>query len=106
MEQPRVTVLPIVSVMFEENAYLSYFEDRDDALVFDPGLEPEKIIAALEKLGRLLAAILCTHGHADHIAGNQELKRRWPDCPLVIGEGDAAKLTDRWEFVGGVRLQA
>ena len=35
-----------------------------------------------------------THGHSDHIAGNEAMKQRYPDCPIVIGRGDAAKLTD------------
>ena len=94
MEHPSATVLSIVSAIFEENAYIAYLEGRSDALVVDPGLEPEKIIAALQERSLTPAAILCTHGHADHIAGNAELKALWPDCPLVIGSGDAAKLTD------------
>ena len=40
------------------------------------------------------AAILNTHGHSDHIAGNAALKERWPESPLLIGFGDANKLTD------------
>lgn len=94
MEHPRVTILSIVSAIFEENAYLAYLEGRTDTLVVDPGLEPEKIVAALQERGLTPAAILCTHGHADHIAGNAALKERWPECPLVIGSGDADKLTD------------
>jgi hydroxyacylglutathione hydrolase len=94
MEQPSLKVLTIVSAIFDENTYIAYFEGRSDALVVDPGLEPEKIIASLEELGLAPAVILCTHGHSDHIAGNEELKGRWPDAPLVIGTGDAAKLTD------------
>ncbi|MCH2597572.1 MAG: MBL fold metallo-hydrolase, partial [Pirellulales bacterium] len=88
------TILPIVSTLFEENAYLAYFEGRQDCLVFDPGLEPDKILTEIDQRELLPAAILCTHGHSDHIAGNAALKSRWPDCPLVIGAGDAAKLTD------------
>ena len=42
------------------------------------------------------AAILDTHGHSDHVAGNATLKHRWPHCPLVIGAGDAPKLADPW----------
>jgi glyoxylase-like metal-dependent hydrolase (beta-lactamase superfamily II) len=48
----------------------------------------------LERQALRPAAILCTHGHADHIGGNATLKQQWPECPLVIGHGDAEKLTD------------
>ena len=60
----------------------------------DPGFGPEQIIALLDERKIVPAAILNTHGHSDHIAGNGALKERWPDCPLIIGHGDAAKLTD------------
>jgi glyoxylase-like metal-dependent hydrolase (beta-lactamase superfamily II) len=62
--------------------------------VIDPGLEPQKILDHLDSAGLTPSAILCTHGHSDHIAGNAALKTRWPECPLVIGAGDAYKLTD------------
>jgi len=84
----------IVSAPFEENSYVAHLEGRDDCLVIDPGLEPEKILGYLDGHGLVPAAILNTHGHSDHIGGNAALKRRWRDCPLVIGAGDAAKLTD------------
>ncbi|MCU0978573.1 MAG: MBL fold metallo-hydrolase, partial [Pirellulaceae bacterium] len=48
----------------------------------------------IEQLQLSPAAILNTHGHADHIAGNAALKQRWPECPLVIGADEASKLTD------------
>ena len=94
MNQDTPTVLTITSVPFDENSYLVYFESRNDCLVVDPGLEPDKIVAEIEDRQLELAAILCTHGHADHIAGNQFLKDRWPAAPLIIGAGDANKLTD------------
>jgi hydroxyacylglutathione hydrolase len=94
MAHPRATIIPILSVPFEENTYLAQLEGRRDCLVVDPGLEPEKIFEALDDCDWTPAAILCTHGHADHIAGNAALKQRWPDCPLVIGAGDVDKLTD------------
>lgn len=84
----------VVDSLFGENSYIIYLEDRADCLVLDPGFEHENLIEQVEALGRTPAAILNTHGHADHIAGNHALKRRWPACPLVIGGGDAAKLTD------------
>ena len=84
----------VVSQLFEENAYIIYLEGRDDCLVVDPGLEPARIQQQLLAHRLTPAAILNTHGHADHIAGNEALKRIWPDAPLVIGAGDAHKLTD------------
>jgi len=84
----------IVSSPFEENTYIAHLQGRTDCVIFDPGLEPAKILAYLQEHSLTPAALVCTHGHSDHIAGNAALKQRWPDCPLVIGEGDAAKLTD------------
>ena len=94
MDQSRVSIYSIPSMPFDENSYIAHLEDRKDAIVVDPGLEPEKIFHVLDDRELQLAAILCTHGHSDHIAGNAAMKERWPDCPLVIGSGDAPKLTD------------
>jgi len=94
LNPPELQIIRIVSLPFEENTYIARIEGRNDCLVVDPGLEPEKILEKLDSLGLTPAAILNTHGHSDHIAGNAALKQRWPQCPLVIGEGDAAKLTD------------
>jgi len=82
----------IVSDDFQENCYVAHLRGRNDCLVIDPGLEPRRIVEQLERNRLTPAAILNTHGHADHIAGNADLKRLWPGCPLVIGAGDARKL--------------
>jgi glyoxylase-like metal-dependent hydrolase (beta-lactamase superfamily II) len=84
----------VVSQMFGENAYIVALEGRDDCLVIDPGFDAENIVQRIDAKGLTPAAILNTHGHADHIAGNGTLKRQWPDCPLVIGAREASKLTD------------
>jgi glyoxylase-like metal-dependent hydrolase (beta-lactamase superfamily II) len=87
-------VASIVSAPFEENTYIAHLEGRNDCLVIDPGLEPELILEHLDEKGLRPAAILITHGHSDHIAGNGALKRRFADCPIVVSRGDAPKLTD------------
>jgi glyoxylase-like metal-dependent hydrolase (beta-lactamase superfamily II) len=84
----------VVSLPFDENTYIAHLADRADCLVFDPGFEPGQVVDYLERQGLSPAALLCTHGHSDHIGGNAALKKRWADCPLLIGVGDAAKLTD------------
>lgn len=90
---PELVVGQVVSAPFEENTYIAHFGGSGDCVVFDPGFEPDEIVAYLGERSLTPAAIVCTHGHSDHIAGNEALKRRWPGCPLVIGAGDAPKLT-------------
>jgi glyoxylase-like metal-dependent hydrolase (beta-lactamase superfamily II) len=84
----------ILTQPFAENTYLAHLDDNSSCLVIDPGLEPELILEQLDRQRLVPAAILNTHGHSDHIGGNAALKQRWPECPLVIGAGDAPKLTD------------
>jgi len=93
MIPPNLVLATVVSELFEENCYIAQLEGRDDCLVIDPGLQPDEILAYLDQHHLVPGAILNTHGHADHIAGNAALKERWPTCPLVVGAEDAAKLT-------------
>jgi glyoxylase-like metal-dependent hydrolase (beta-lactamase superfamily II) len=84
----------IVSQPFEENTYVVWQHGSTEALVIDPGLEPDLILQCLHREGLTVAAILNTHGHADHIAGNEAMKEAYPAAPLVIGEIDAPMLRD------------
>jgi glyoxylase-like metal-dependent hydrolase (beta-lactamase superfamily II) len=89
-----IRIAAIVSAPFEENTYVAHLEGRKDCLVVDPGLEPDEILAYLDQQQLIPSAILITHGHSDHIAGNGTLKERFPSCPIVVSRADAAKLTD------------
>ncbi len=84
----------IVSMPFEENSYVAWLADRKDAIVLDPGLEPDLILDFLREEELTPAAILNTHGHADHIGGNEALKEAFPDAPLIIGANEAFLLTN------------
>ena len=94
MASKNIEITPILSIPFEENAYVAHLPENTDCLIIDPGFEPEKIIGHLEKGGLTPAAILITHAHSDHIAGNEAIKSRWPGCKLAIGAAEAAKLAD------------
>jgi glyoxylase-like metal-dependent hydrolase (beta-lactamase superfamily II) len=84
----------VESLPFAENTYVCRRRNGSECVVVDPGFEPEAIIDWIEGERLVPRAILLTHGHSDHIAGNAALRRRWPDLPIVIGAGDAQKLTD------------
>ncbi len=84
----------VVSPLFDENCYIVRRKGSRQAVVIDPGLDPEAILKLVTSERLEVEAILNTHGHADHIAGNDFLKRCWPHAPLVIGRLDADKLSD------------
>ena len=90
----RVQVHTIESQPFAENSYVVWREGETEAFVIDPGFEPEAILEFLADRGLTLAAIVNTHGHVDHIAGNRALKEAFPAAPILIGHGDADMLTD------------
>jgi len=93
MPQP-LQVHTIVSMPFEENTYVIKRPEGNQAIVIDPGLEPDSILDYLRGEGLDVAAILNTHGHADHIGGNEALKDAFPQAPLIIGANDANMLVD------------
>ena len=80
--------------IFSENTYIAQLGNTTGCLVIDPGLESAQVVERIEQLGLTPQAILNTHGHYDHIAGNAAVKDRWPECPLAIGAKDAEKLID------------
>lgn len=84
----------VVSSPFEENTYVIWKKGQTSAVVIDPGLEPDLILSCLQQHELNLAAILNTHGHSDHIGGNEALKKAYPDAPLIIGKDEAFLLTD------------
>lgn len=57
------------------NCYIIVDEKTKEAMVIDPGGEPERIAEVLDILEGNLKYIFLTHCHADHIGGIAELKR-------------------------------
>ena len=78
----------------QANCYLVYRQGHDEALIIDPGGDGARISAYLEELGLRGAAILCTHGHADHIGALSDLHHQG-ECviftPMTLIVDNAAK---------------
>ncbi len=68
---------------FEVNAYVIHAPEGD--IIVDAGAEPEKLLAATRAE---VAAILITHGHADHTSA-LEAVRRETDAPIYAHPEDA-----------------
>lgn len=97
----------IVSDPFQENTYLLHQGSNTPCVIVDPGFEPNRIVSLIRERHLQPAAILLTHGHVDHIAGNAALLREWPGLPLYIGTGDAPLLTNpqlNLSWLGGVSI--
>jgi hydroxyacylglutathione hydrolase len=84
----------IESMPFQENTYVVWLAKGNEALVIDPGLQPDLILDCLRENQLRPVAILNTHGHGDHIGGNAALKEAFPDARLIIGANEARLLAD------------
>jgi hydroxyacylglutathione hydrolase len=59
------------------NCYVIWDAETAEALIIDPGDEPEKIIGFIDSKGLKPEYILFTHAHYDHICAVRELHERY-----------------------------
>lgn len=90
----RYVIEAVKSAPFGQISYLIWLRGQPAAVVIDPGFDTASIVRILEEHSLSLAAILNTHGHVDHIAGNASLKEAFPDAPIIIGRNEATLLDD------------
>src|SRR5262245_9664637 len=88
------TIEAVESMPFAEVSYVVWRRGRAQAAVIDPGFDTQSILSLLDRGGVCLAAILNTHGHVDHVVGNEAMKGAFPEAPLIIGRNEARLLDD------------
>ena len=74
MKAPRIQTIPVGPLQC--NCSILLDEATGEALVIDPGDEPEKILQALEAMKARPVALLHTHAHFDHISGTRGVKEK------------------------------
>jgi hydroxyacylglutathione hydrolase len=102
MNQPP-DIAPLCA--FRDN-YIWCLRGERHAAVVDPG-DAQPVLDYLRRENLTLAAILNTHHHADHVGGNAELLRQYPQVPVYgpareavstvthrVSEGDTVTLPE------------
>lgn len=70
-----VIIRTIVVGQLEENCYVIGDEASREAIVVDPGDEPDRILEVIRENGLKVKAIVCTHAHFDHIGAVGDIKK-------------------------------
>jgi glyoxylase-like metal-dependent hydrolase (beta-lactamase superfamily II) len=79
---------------YETNCYILRANDHsEDCVIIDTGLGAEVLLDFLEANNIAPAAVVLTHGHADHITGVALLREKYPDIKVYIHRLDAGMLT-------------
>ncbi|MBN1656828.1 MAG: MBL fold metallo-hydrolase, partial [Anaerolineae bacterium] len=85
--------------LLQANAYVVGDEETKEGVVIDPGGNPERILAAVERHGLSIRYVLNTHAHFDHTDANRALVEA-TGAPLAIHPLDRPLL----DAAGGAAL--
>lgn len=91
------------------NTYLLLDESSKEAVIIDLGGEYEIIKKDIDELGYKLKFILNTHGHFDHVYGEVNLQKNFPEIPIYMHKDDMLHVDHidvemaLWGFNGDVK---
>ena len=97
---PRCELRTIVNADFHSNTYLLKNRSGSGCVVIDPGLDREAIAQDLATCGWRPDAVLCTHGHFDHVGSAAWLQRAY-HVPVHLHAADL-KLAKQSNFLMAV----
>ena len=93
----------LIVEQLQSNCYIVYDEKNLQAMVVDPGDDPEMITKTIDTNSLKVIYIVCTHGHFDHIGGVSKVREKTGgkivlnrnELDLYLRAGDQAAL---WGF--------
>ncbi|WP_295872204.1 MBL fold metallo-hydrolase [uncultured Zhongshania sp.] len=71
----KCTIVPVTA--YQQNCSVMVCEETGKAAIFDPGGDIENIEAAIAELGGTLEVIYLTHGHMDHCAAADVMRKKY-----------------------------
>jgi hydroxyacylglutathione hydrolase len=93
--------------MLSTNCYVANCPETKKAIIIDPGFdcghEAEQIIRYVDASALEVTFIVNTHGHTDHIRGNNVMKRKY-DVPICIHAYDAQCLNGSGKKVSSANV--
>jgi hydroxyacylglutathione hydrolase len=95
----QVQLIPVL-----RDNYVFVLQRDGQAAVVDPAVA-EPVIAALERQGLELVAILQTHHHSDHIGGTPQLRRRWPRAEVIAPASEGERIPQTRGVHDGEQIQ-
>ena len=91
----QVERLPVLS---DNYIFLLHDPQRQIAAVVDPAVA-EPVLQRLQMLEADLVAIFNTHHHSDHVGGNTQLLRQYPNAVVYGGEVDRGRIPGQQVFL-------
>jgi glyoxylase-like metal-dependent hydrolase (beta-lactamase superfamily II) len=88
-----VKVKKVKTGIIGENCYIVYDSDTKRAAIIDPGEDPDEISNTIDSENLKPDIVINTHGHYDHIAGDDKIRLRYR-IPLAVHKNDAEMLAD------------
>lgn len=70
----RMLIRTLVVGNLESNCHIIGDEDSGEAMIVDPGDEPDRIIDAIGERRLKPVYVVCTHGHFDHVGAVSDMK--------------------------------
>lgn len=71
----QANIIQTVTGTYQVNTYIIFCPETKEGVVIDPGGDADKILKIIKENDIRVKYILNTHGHADHIFANQQLKK-------------------------------
>jgi hydroxyacylglutathione hydrolase len=95
-----MTIVHVIPCRTDNYVFVAGLPNRREVVVVDPCDAPP-VLQRLQEEGLQPVAILNTHHHGDHVGGNLELLRQYPQLRVFAHESDRHRIPGLTDPIGG-----